>query len=115
MRAPGSVDKLNEFNGLASARPESQRFHTVNASPRDPVDARRLASELGERPREVFRHLVDAFLTSGEPVGSRTLSQRLPLSLSPGLDPQCDGRSGGAGPASFAPYQRRAACRPKRA
>jgi heat-inducible transcriptional repressor len=38
---------------------------------------------LGERPREVFRHLVDAFLTSGEPVGSRTLSQRLPLTLSP--------------------------------
>ena len=38
---------------------------------------------LGERPREVFRHLVEAFLASGEPVGSRTLSQRLPLSLSP--------------------------------
>ena len=40
-------------------------------------------ADLGERPREVFRHLVDAFLTSGEPVGSRTLSQRLPVSLSP--------------------------------
>lgn len=38
---------------------------------------------LGERPREVFRHLVEAFLASGEPVGSRTLSQRLPHSLSP--------------------------------
>jgi heat-inducible transcriptional repressor len=38
---------------------------------------------LGERPREVFRHLVEAFLSSGEPVGSRTLSQRLPLALSP--------------------------------
>ena len=55
----------------------------MNTPPRDPVQARRLAEELGERPREVFRHLVDAFLTSGEPVGSRTLSQRLPLSLSP--------------------------------
>jgi heat-inducible transcriptional repressor len=42
-----------------------------------------IAGDLGERPREVFRHLVDAFLASGEPVGSRTLSQRLPLSLSP--------------------------------
>jgi heat-inducible transcriptional repressor len=41
------------------------------------------ASRLGERPREVFRHLVEAFLASGEPVGSRTLSQRLPLTLSP--------------------------------
>src|SRR5262245_23818365 len=42
-----------------------------------------LTSELGARPREVFRHLVEAYLTLGEPVGSRTLSQRLPLSLSP--------------------------------
>ncbi|HWA91587.1 MAG TPA: heat-inducible transcriptional repressor HrcA [Rhizomicrobium sp.] len=38
---------------------------------------------MGERPREVFRHLVEAYLTSGEPVGSRTLSQRLPVQLSP--------------------------------
>jgi len=53
----------------------------VGATPID--QARLIASELGERPREVFRHLVDAFLTSGEPVGSRTLSQRLPVSLSP--------------------------------
>ena len=36
-----------------------------------------------DRPREVFRHLVEAFLASGEPVGSRTLSQRLPHALSP--------------------------------
>ncbi len=38
---------------------------------------------MGERSREVFRHLVEAFLASGEPVGSRTLSQRLPGALSP--------------------------------
>src|SRR5882672_936306 len=42
-----------------------------------------IALELGIRPREVFRHLVEAYLSSGEPVGSRTLSQRLPLTLSP--------------------------------
>jgi heat-inducible transcriptional repressor len=41
------------------------------------------AAALGDRPREVFRHLVEAFLSSGEPVGSRTLSQILPMSLSP--------------------------------
>src|SRR5215813_9302430 len=40
-------------------------------------------SELAERPREVFRRLVEAFLSSGEPVGSRTLSQLLPIALSP--------------------------------
>ncbi|HEY5048510.1 MAG TPA: heat-inducible transcriptional repressor HrcA [Rhizomicrobium sp.] len=49
----------------------------------DAAHARLLTAELGERSREVFRHLVDAFLASGEPVGSRTLSQRLPQSLSP--------------------------------
>jgi heat-inducible transcriptional repressor len=42
-----------------------------------------ITSELGSRPREIFRHLVEAYLTSGEPVGSRTLSQRLPVNLSP--------------------------------
>jgi heat-inducible transcriptional repressor len=36
-----------------------------------------------DRPREVFRHLVESFLASGEPVGSRTLSQLLPQTLSP--------------------------------
>jgi heat-inducible transcriptional repressor len=47
------------------------------------VSAQALNKALGDRPREVFRHLVEAFLASGEPVGSRTLSQRLPLALSP--------------------------------
>jgi heat-inducible transcriptional repressor len=42
-----------------------------------------IASLLADRQREVFRHLVEAFLTSGEPVGSRTLSQILPIALSP--------------------------------
>jgi heat-inducible transcriptional repressor len=54
----------------------------LGAQPLDPAQPLNVA-DLGERPREVFRHLVDAFLTSGDPVGSRTLSQRLPVSLSP--------------------------------
>jgi heat-inducible transcriptional repressor len=45
--------------------------------------SRNRIDNLGDRPREVFRNLVEAFLASGEPVGSRTLSQRLPISLSP--------------------------------
>jgi len=45
--------------------------------------SRTAAGALGDRPREVFRHLVEAYLASGEPVGSRTLSQRLPIALSP--------------------------------
>jgi heat-inducible transcriptional repressor len=48
-----------------------------------PLPGDLLVGELSSRPREVFRHLVEAYLSSGEPVGSRTLSQRLPLALSP--------------------------------
>jgi len=49
----------------------------------DAKGAKTAPFDLSERPREVFRHLVEAYLASGEPVGSRTLSQRLPLALSP--------------------------------
>jgi heat-inducible transcriptional repressor len=49
----------------------------------DSHSPRNQIGNLGERPREVFRNLVEAFLASGEPVGSRTLSQRLPIALSP--------------------------------
>lgn len=39
--------------------------------------------DLDERSREIFRQIVDAYVQSGEPVGSRTLSRRLGMSLSP--------------------------------
>ncbi|WP_437379569.1 heat-inducible transcriptional repressor HrcA [Inquilinus limosus] len=39
--------------------------------------------DLDERSREIFRLIVDAYVQSGEPVGSRTLSRRLGMSLSP--------------------------------
>lgn len=40
-------------------------------------------AELNERSREILRHVVDAYVQTGEPVGSRTLSKRLQTSLSP--------------------------------
>ena len=40
-------------------------------------------SELNQRSRMIFRQIVDAYLETGEPVGSRTLAKRLPLNLSP--------------------------------
>ncbi len=42
-----------------------------------------LISELNERSREIFRHIVDAYVATGEPIGSRTLSRRLGQNLSP--------------------------------
>jgi heat-inducible transcriptional repressor len=38
---------------------------------------------LNERSREIFRQVVETYLTTGEPVGSRNLSRTLPISLSP--------------------------------
>jgi heat-inducible transcriptional repressor len=37
---------------------------------------------LDERSRSIFRQIVESYLETGEPVGSRTLSQSLPISLS---------------------------------
>ena len=34
--------------------------------------------QIGERGREILTAIVDTFIATGEPVGSRTLSQRLP-------------------------------------
>jgi heat-inducible transcriptional repressor len=42
-----------------------------------------LVSELNQRSRDIFRQIVDAYLETGEPIGSRTLSKRLPRALSP--------------------------------
>jgi len=39
--------------------------------------------ELNERSREIFRHLVEAYVETGQPVGSRVLSRRLDSRLSP--------------------------------
>ena len=38
---------------------------------------------LNERSREIFRHIVDAYVETGAPVGSRTLTRRLGMNLSP--------------------------------
>jgi heat-inducible transcriptional repressor len=40
-------------------------------------------SVLDKRSRDIFRRLVETFLETGEPVGSRTISQNLPVGLSP--------------------------------
>ncbi len=40
-------------------------------------------SNLDDRSREIFRNIVETYLTTGEPVGSRNLSRQLPMTLSP--------------------------------
>ena len=38
---------------------------------------------MNERYREIFRSIVESYLATGEPVGSRNLSRQLPMTLSP--------------------------------
>jgi len=38
---------------------------------------------LDERSREIFRQIVETYLSTGDPVGSRNLSRQLPMTLSP--------------------------------
>jgi heat-inducible transcriptional repressor len=40
-------------------------------------------SKLNERSRTIFRQIVETYLATGEPVGSRNLSRTLPMALSP--------------------------------
>src|SRR5229473_1718827 len=40
-------------------------------------------AQLNERSREFFRQIVDSYLSTGEPVGSRNLSRIIPMTLSP--------------------------------
>ena len=43
----------------------------------------RIEDRLDDRARDIFRRIVESYLSEGEPVGSRNLSRMLPSSLSP--------------------------------
>lgn len=49
----------------------------------DPVQSVSSLSDLDRRSRDIFREIVETYLDSGAPVGSRTLSQNAALNLSP--------------------------------
>jgi heat-inducible transcriptional repressor len=55
----------------------------------DPIEAKAAAEaaaslrQLNERSREIFKRIVETYLATGEPVGSRNLSRALPMTLSP--------------------------------
>ena len=40
-------------------------------------------ADLNERSRDIFREIVETYLATGEPVGSRNISRQLPVTLSP--------------------------------
>src|SRR5215510_5621635 len=49
-----------------------------------PIGATQVSlAQLNERSREIFRQIVESYLATGEPVGSRNLSRLIPMTLSP--------------------------------
>jgi heat-inducible transcriptional repressor len=49
-----------------------------------PIGATQVSlAALNERSREIFRQIVESYLATGEPLGSRNLSRLLPITLSP--------------------------------
>lgn len=56
----------------------------IDRMSREPLSLDRSAlAALNDRSREIFRRIVDSYLETGEPVGSRHLSRVLPMTLSP--------------------------------
>ncbi|MBV8513005.1 MAG: heat-inducible transcriptional repressor HrcA [Xanthobacteraceae bacterium] len=49
-----------------------------------PIGATQVSlAQLNERSREIFRRIVESYLATGEPVGSRNLARIIPMTLSP--------------------------------
>ena len=49
-----------------------------------PIGANQVSlAALNERSREIFRQIVESYLATGEPLGSRNLARLLPITLSP--------------------------------
>jgi heat-inducible transcriptional repressor len=57
--------------------------HTDPTEARAATEAAASLRQLNERSREVFKRIVESYLATGEPVGSRNLSRALPMTLSP--------------------------------
>ena len=46
-----------------------------------PIGATQVSlAQLNERSRDIFRQIVESYLATGEPVGSRNLARHLPMS-----------------------------------
>jgi heat-inducible transcriptional repressor len=73
--------RLESQAGMANSR--HQREFAV-ATHDVPIGANQVGlAQLNERSREIFRQVVESYLATGEPVGSRNLSRIIPMTLSP--------------------------------
>ena len=72
-----------------------------------------MIQELSQRNREIFRQLVEAYMETGEPIGSHTLAKKLGVALSPATIRNVMAELQDAG-LLFSPTLRPAACRRRR-
>jgi len=70
------------FGWIAIVRPAATEMRPVSHDV--PIGATEVSlSQLNERSREIFRRIVESYLATGEPVGSRNISRLIPMTLSP--------------------------------
>ncbi|MCB1472750.1 MAG: heat-inducible transcriptional repressor HrcA [Rhodobiaceae bacterium] len=72
------MDRITPLRAVTSLRPKDQETAKT--------DLAAVGSELArldERSREIFRQIVESYLETGTPVGSRNLSRSLAITLSP--------------------------------
>jgi heat-inducible transcriptional repressor len=58
-------------------------YHTNPSEAKVAAEVAASLRQLNERSREIFKRIVETYLATGEPVGSRNLSRALPMTLSP--------------------------------
>src|SRR5258708_11220892 len=73
------VGREHEQRTRSSPRFPDQRWreHMKSGERNPPATAPSPISELNERSREIFRLIVDGYVQTGEPIGSRALSRPL--------------------------------------
>ncbi len=79
---------MNEISPKTAARPAFAKPTSAGEARSAPLPKAlgpqaSAIGELSERSRDIFRRIVEAYVETGEPVGSRTLSRRGPSGLSP--------------------------------
>src|SRR5258705_3456582 len=67
------MDRLGSVEGMPVAHHEQIGLIAPNAG----------LAQLNERSRDIFRQIVESYLATGEPVGSRNISRLIALPLSP--------------------------------
>ncbi len=67
----------------AVKQPLSGRMNSDKSAGQPGVSTLSDLQKLNERSRTIFREIVESYLTTGDPVGSRNLARHLPMTLSP--------------------------------